>query len=88
MRRGTALVLFAACLSLKNTVGVPIVSTSVTLRDLAWRHGLLMGAATNAGILQSEAQYKAVAAAQYSLTTAENSCKVAVGCHTSFTSAD
>ena len=49
-----------------------------SLRDAAAARGLFIGTAINLGCLTnaSEPQYKSIAAATYSLTTAENECKV------------
>jgi hypothetical protein len=57
---------------------VPPSPPGVTLRQAADRHGIFVGAATNVGDLTSttEPQYKSVEQAQFSLTTAENACKV------------
>jgi GH35 family endo-1,4-beta-xylanase len=48
-----------------------------TLREAAKPHGILMGAALAAAHLRnkSDPQYAVVGGAQYSLATAENSCK-------------
>ena len=51
---------------------------TMTLRDAAAKRNIFMGAAINAGhILNApdKAQYNSLAAAQYSLATAENGCK-------------
>ena len=57
---------------------VPPAPPGVTLRQAADKHGIFIGAATNvAGVTSTtEPQYKAVEQAQFSLTTAENACKV------------
>ena len=49
--------------------------SSITLREAGGRHDLLIGTATNQGDLISDATYKRLEQEQYSLTTAENSCK-------------
>ena len=57
---------------------VPPSPPGVTLRGAAAPHGIFIGAATNVAGLESttEPQYKSVEQAQFSLTTAENACKV------------
>lgn len=57
---------------------VSATASSTTLREAASKHNLFIGAATNAGYLRnaSEPQYKSIEQAQFSITTAENSCKV------------
>lgn len=56
----------------------PVLANVPTLRDAASKHGLLIGAATNVGCLRntSEPMYMSIAHSQFSITTAENSCKV------------
>ena len=56
----------------------PVLANVPTLRDAAMKHGLLIGAATNVGCLRntSEPMYISIAHSQFSITTAENSCKV------------
>ena len=60
------------------SVLVAVVSAENTLRGAALHRGILIGAATNEGGLAnaSEPQYKRIEQAQFSITTAENSCKV------------
>eukprot|EP01052_Picozoa_sp_SAG31_P058505 SAG31_NODE_17916_length_653_cov_1.397112_1_plen_171_part_10 len=57
---------------------IPPAPPGVTLRGAAERHNIFIGAATNVAGLTStnEPQYRAVEQAQFSLTTAENACKV------------
>jgi len=71
---GSVVVLFGIVSSSPDFGG----TFSDTLRSAAATHDLLIGAATNVGCLAntSEPQYKAIEQAQFSITTAENSCKV------------
>ena len=46
-----------------------------SLRDAASARGIFIGAALGAGHLASDEPYSKVAAAQYSIVTAENACK-------------
>eukprot|EP01047_Picozoa_sp_COSAG01_P066050 COSAG01_NODE_9043_length_2571_cov_4.074838_1_plen_449_part_00 len=55
---------------------VPPAPPGVTLRAAAEKHGLLIGAATNVNGISKAGPYKTTEQAQYSLTTAENACKV------------
>ena len=57
---------------------IPPAPAGMTLRDAADRHGVFIGAATNVEGLTSTTDllYKAVEQTHFSLTTAENACKV------------
>lgn len=55
---------------------IPPAPPGVTLRGAAEKHGLLMGAATNVKGVSEAGPYRTTEQAQYSLTTAENACKV------------
>eukprot|EP01043_Picozoa_sp_COSAG02_P003071 COSAG02_NODE_73_length_41919_cov_6.571066_24_plen_247_part_00 len=55
---------------------IPPAPPGVTLRAAAEKHGILMGAATNVNGVSKPGPYKTTEQAQYSLTTAENACKV------------
>ena len=55
---------------------VPPSPPGVTLRAAGQKHGVFMGAATNVAGLQKDKAYKQTEQEQYSLTTAENACKV------------
>lgn len=60
-----------------HAVAVPTLAEDATLREAADARGLFIGAATNEGFLNSgEPGYKSTEQEQYSMTVAENSCKV------------
>ena len=60
------------------TPPIPPAPAGMTLREAADRHGVFIGAATNVDGLTSKTDlmYKAVEQTHFSLTTAENACKV------------
>lgn len=60
-----------------HAVAVPTLAENATLREAAEARGLLIGAATNAGIItRDEPGYVSTEHKHFSLTVAENSCKV------------
>ncbi len=62
-------------LPVEPVVGAARASAPQTLRQAAEAAGIWVGAALNAGHLASDPEYVSVGNAQYSLATAENSCK-------------
>jgi endo-1,4-beta-xylanase len=55
---------------------VPPSPPGMTLRGAGKTHGVFIGAASQAHLLTSDAKYTQLLKGQYSLTTAENGCKV------------
>ena len=45
------------------------------LRELAGKHGIFVGTASNAGTIRKDKKYDEILRDQFSLTTPENACK-------------
>ena len=71
------LLIAALGMACTSTTASTTTTTTTTLREAsaAVDGGPYMGAAINAGDLRGDSSYADLAAAQYSLVTAENACK-------------